>query len=78
MVNPQPIPLTSFCYLCQNEYRGSEEERRDVLLAYGQHRGDMSRVFENVLVSEEAVDAHRFMDMIEEAVKQGRGAAERH
>lgn len=35
----------------------------------------MSRVFENVLVSEEAVDAHRFMDMIEEAVKQGKGAA---
>ena len=66
-----PLPHTPTRIHTQNEFRGSDEERRDVLDTYRRFRGNMPRLFEHVLCSEEDVDAHRFMDMIEEGIKDG-------
>ena len=52
-----------------DSYRGGDEERRDVLEAYGKFEGDMSKVFMWVMCSEEAIDAHRFADIVDEALK---------
>lgn len=52
-------------------YRGSEEERQDVVNAYEKFQGDMSKVFMWVMCSEEAKDAHRFADMVTDAIADG-------
>lgn len=52
-------------------YRGSEEERQDVVKAYEKFQGDMSKVFMWVMCSEEAKDAHRFADMVTDAIADG-------
>jgi DnaJ family protein C protein 9 len=56
----------------EREYRGSEEEKRDVLERYAKYEGDMTRVFAWVMCSEEADDSHRFADVVDEAVRDGR------
>jgi DnaJ family protein C protein 9 len=58
-----------------DSYRGGYEERRDVLEAYGKFEGDMSKVFMWVMCSEEAVDAHRFADIVDEALKNKKVSA---
>lgn len=52
-------------------YRGSEEERQDVVKAYEKFQGDMSQVFMWVMCSEEQKDAHRFADMVDDAIADG-------
>ena len=52
-------------------YRGSEEERQDVVNAYEKFQGDMSKVLMWVMCSEEAKDAHRFADMVTDAIADG-------
>ena len=52
-------------------YRGSDEEREDVVAAYAKFQGDMGKVFMWVMCSEEARDAHRFADMVDDAVAAG-------
>ena len=56
----------------EREYRGSDEEKRDVLECYAKYEGDMTRVFAWVMCSEEADDSHRFADVVDEAVRDGR------
>ncbi|PRW57170.1 chaperone dnaJ 6 [Chlorella sorokiniana] len=50
-------------------FKGGEEERAELLKYYSQFKGDMAKVFEWVMCSDEAADAHRFMDILEAAVK---------
>lgn len=52
-------------------YRGSEEEKKNLLENYVRLQGSMSKVFEYVLCSEPALDSHRFMEAIEEAIAAG-------
>ena len=52
-------------------YRGSEEERADVVAAYAKFNGDMGKVFMWVMCSDEAKDAHRFADAVDAAVADG-------
>ena len=52
-------------------YRGSEEERADVVAAYAKFHGDMGKVFMWVMCSDEAKDAHRFADAVDAAVADG-------
>ena len=55
----------------QDKYRGSEEEDGDLLRTYTESRGNMSRVFDRVLLSDPALDSHRFMDAIQGAIERG-------
>ncbi len=55
----------------QRQYRGSDEEQRDVLQQYTSCSGDMNRVFDWVMCSRPEVDSHRFMDMIDTAIEKG-------
>jgi len=52
----------------EKEYRGSDEERRDVLEYYVKYEGDMTRVFAWVMCSEESEDSHRFADLVDAAI----------
>ncbi|KAK5174204.1 uncharacterized protein LTR77_001284 [Saxophila tyrrhenica] len=53
------------------EYKGGEEERRDVLEAYGKVRGDMEKLYQYVMLSEADEDEERFRGIIEEAIEKG-------
>lgn len=60
----------------KSEYKGSEEERRDLLNAYEKYEGDMDKVFNTVMLSEAATadgegDEERFAGIIWEAIKGG-------
>ena len=52
-----------------NDYRGSAEEKADVLREYERHQGRMHLVYAYVICSDEVLDNHRFMDMVDEAIK---------
>ena len=52
-------------------FRGGEEEAKDIVDAYVKFEGDMSKVFMWVMCSEEAIDAHRFADVVDAAVARG-------
>ncbi|GAX76760.1 hypothetical protein CEUSTIGMA_g4207.t1 [Chlamydomonas eustigma] len=54
-----------------DSYRGSDEEKSDVLKHYQQFRGNMGKVFEYVMCSDEDMDAHRFMDIVQLAAQDG-------
>lgn len=53
------------------EYRGSSEERRDVLRAYERCGGKMGRVYEEVMLSDVVEDEERFRGMIEAGIAAG-------
>ncbi|KAI5284448.1 hypothetical protein KEM54_001325 [Ascosphaera aggregata] len=58
------------------EYKGSDEERRDILTAYEKYKGNMDKIFSTVMLSEVAAvegegDEARFAKIIWEAIKQG-------
>ena len=55
-----------------DSYRGSDEEKNDVISAYAKFNGDMTAVFAWVMCSEEKVDAHRFADMIDDALAKNK------
>lgn len=55
----------------QREYRGSDEEKKDLLRHYEQLQGNMARVFDMVMVSRPELDSHRFMDIIDAAIQAG-------
>jgi DnaJ family protein C protein 9 len=55
----------------QAEYRGGQEERRDVLTHYQEFNGRMPRVFEWVMLSDTERDSHRYMDWIDAAIEAG-------
>lgn len=50
-------------------FRGGEEERAELLKYYRQFKGDMAKVFEWVMCSDEGADSHRFMDLLDAAIQ---------
>jgi len=55
-----------------NKYRGSNDEAAELLESYTRFEGKMGMVFEFLPCSDPALDSHRFMDAIDEAVADGR------
>lgn len=53
------------------KYKGSEEERDDILGAYEEFEGDMDRVYETVMLSNVLEDDERFREVIDKAIKEG-------
>ena len=53
------------------KYKGSEEERRDVLNAYRKFRGDLNKLFKEVMLCNVLDDDDRFRGIIDEAIKRG-------
>ncbi|KAK2033950.1 DnaJ domain-containing protein [Colletotrichum zoysiae] len=50
------------------KYKGSDEEKDDVLLAYEEHKGDMDKIYETVMLSDVLEDDERFRKIIDEAI----------
>ncbi|KAK1634365.1 hypothetical protein BDP81DRAFT_324546 [Colletotrichum phormii] len=50
------------------KYKGSDEEKDDVLVAYEKAKGDMDGVYESVMLSDVLEDDERFRQMIDEAI----------
>jgi hypothetical protein len=59
------------CGVLQVTYRGSSEERADLLRFYQEFGGNMPRVFDWLMLSRPDVDSHRFRDTIEAAITAG-------
>ncbi|CAK7242238.1 MAG: hypothetical protein STHCBS139747_003719 [Sporothrix thermara] len=53
------------------QYRHSDEERDDVLVAYARCKGDMDGVYEAVMLSDVLADDARFREMIDAAIAAG-------
>lgn len=51
------------------KYKNSQEERDDILAAYGKGKGNMDVVYESVMLSDVVEDDERFRAIIEEAIK---------
>jgi hypothetical protein len=52
-------------------FRGSEEERKELLELYERMDGDMKKVMEWLPCSDVKLDSHRFLDAISAAIKAG-------
>jgi DnaJ family protein C protein 9 len=52
-----------------NKYKGSEEERGDVLAWYEKCEGRMTRLYKNVMLSDPAEDEERFRGIIDAAIE---------
>ncbi|TQV98171.1 chaperone protein dnaJ 6 [Cordyceps javanica] len=52
-----------------SKYKGSDEEKDDVLVAYEQCAGDMDAIFEHVILSSVVEDEERFRAIIDQAIK---------
>ncbi|KAL2016096.1 hypothetical protein VTK56DRAFT_4270 [Thermocarpiscus australiensis] len=50
------------------QYKGSDEERGDILAAYEEFEGDMDMIYETVMLSNVLEDDARFRDIIDAAV----------
>ncbi|KAJ3956085.1 hypothetical protein N0V92_007379 [Colletotrichum tropicale] len=50
------------------KYKGSDEEKDDVLIAYEQAKGDMDKIYETVMLSNVLEDDERFRKIIDEAI----------
>ncbi|KAJ1963495.1 hypothetical protein GGI12_002027 [Dipsacomyces acuminosporus] len=50
-------------------YKGSDEERSDIINAYRLHDGDLDLIFTEVMLSDIVEDEQRFIDAIESAIK---------
>lgn len=55
----------------REKYKGSEEEKEDLLAAYEEFEGDMDGVYESVMLSDVIEDDERFRKIIDEAIEQG-------
>ncbi|RDA93880.1 hypothetical protein CP533_4515 [Ophiocordyceps camponoti-saundersi (nom. inval.)] len=53
------------------EYKGSDEEKDDVLAAYEECQGDLDGVYERVMLSNVGSDDVRFRRIIDEAIQNG-------
>ncbi|KAI0009227.1 hypothetical protein F4779DRAFT_627926 [Xylariaceae sp. FL0662B] len=49
-------------------YKGSDEEKDDLLIAYEEHKGDMDRIYETVMLSNVLEDDERFRKIIDDAI----------
>jgi len=54
-----------------SKYKGSEEERGDVLGWYEKCEGKMMRLYKNVMLSDPAADEERFRELIDQAIESG-------
>jgi DnaJ family protein C protein 9 len=53
------------------EYKGSEEERKDVLKAYVRNEGRMLKLYDEVMLSDMLDDEARFRTIIDNAIEDG-------
>ncbi|OJD21084.1 hypothetical protein ACJ73_07577 [Blastomyces percursus] len=56
----------------KREYQGSEQERADLLAAYERFKGDLDRVYEEVMLSNVLEDDGRFHEIIDAAIAAGK------
>ncbi|KAK4183050.1 glycosyl hydrolase family 81-domain-containing protein [Podospora australis] len=56
----------------RKQYKGSDEEKDDLLAAYEEFEGDMDAVYETVMLSDVAEDDERFRKIIDEAIAEGK------
>lgn len=54
----------------ENEYIGSEEEKRDVVAAYEANKGHLKRIMDTVMFAEEGHEA-RIIELIDAAIEEG-------
>ncbi|KAM3416301.1 hypothetical protein BST61_g7907 [Cercospora zeina] len=52
-------------------YKGSEEEKRDLLDAYEKFEGRMSKIYQTVMLSDMTEDEDRFREIIDDAIEKG-------
>ncbi|KAI0553946.1 DnaJ domain-containing protein [Xylaria curta] len=50
------------------QYKGSDEERDDILIAYEEHEGNMDAIYETVMLSDVLQDDERFRKIIDDAI----------
>ncbi|KAI0096730.1 DnaJ domain-containing protein [Nemania sp. FL0031] len=50
------------------QYKNSDEERDDILVAYEEHEGNMDAIYESVMLSDVLQDDERFRKIIDEAI----------
>ncbi|KAI1122646.1 hypothetical protein F5Y10DRAFT_281552 [Nemania abortiva] len=50
------------------QYKGSDEERDDILIAYEEHEGNMDAIYETVMLSDVLADDERFRKIIDDAI----------
>ncbi|KAI8635583.1 hypothetical protein F5Y19DRAFT_461180 [Xylariaceae sp. FL1651] len=50
------------------KYKGSDEERDDILVAYEEHEGKMDAIYETVMLSDVLKDDERFRKIIDDAI----------
>lgn len=53
------------------QYKGSDEEKDDVLAAYEKYKGNMSALYQTVMLSNVLEDDERFRGWIDEAIAKG-------
>lgn len=51
------------------KYKGSEEEKEDLLVVYEEFEGDMDGVYESVMLSDVIEDEERFRKIIDEVIE---------
>ncbi|KAJ8064655.1 hypothetical protein OCU04_006978 [Sclerotinia nivalis] len=54
-----------------NYYKGSDEEKDDLLKAYTVHEGKWGKMYQVIMLSDPVQDEERFREIIEEAIKKG-------
>ncbi|KAI5193686.1 hypothetical protein AUEXF2481DRAFT_9311 [Aureobasidium subglaciale EXF-2481] len=54
------------------DYKGSDEEKDALLSAYTKYKGDMNKVYQQIIVSNPAIDEDRFRGIIGEAIEMGK------
>lgn len=50
------------------KYKGSDEEKDDLLISYEEYNGDMNKIYETVMLSNPLEDEERFCKIIDEAI----------
>ncbi|KAI0839764.1 DnaJ domain-containing protein [Hypoxylon sp. FL0890] len=50
------------------QYKGSDEEKDDILIAYEEHKGNMDKIYESVMLSDVLEDDERFRAIIDDAI----------
>ena len=53
------------------KYKGSDEEKDDILVAYEQYKGKMDKIYSTVMLSDVLEDDERFRKIIDEAIADG-------
>jgi DnaJ family protein C protein 9 len=53
------------------QYKGGDEERSDLLRFYTKHKGNMVKIYEEVMLSDMTEDEDRFRTIVDQAIKDG-------